>query len=105
MEWEVRKYKSFGERGKYVVSFGNARACEVSLLFAKDTALVADKTEILPKFVTEFGRMCDWKMLKVSVDKSKIIMDSRIEGQFRWDVSLNGGKWMMSRNLSVSASV
>ncbi len=43
------------------------------LLFAYDTALVADSEEKLRSLVTEFGRVCDRRKLRVIVGKSKVI--------------------------------
>ena len=43
--------------------------CQV--LFADDTALVADSEDMLLKLVEEFGRVCERRKLKVNVNKSK----------------------------------
>ena len=40
------------------------------LLFADDTALVADSEEKLCRLVSEFGRVCDRRKFRVNVDKS-----------------------------------
>ena len=42
------------------------------LLFADDTALVAD-SEKLCRLESEFGRVCKRRKLRVSVDKRKVI--------------------------------
>ena len=47
------------------------------LLFADDTALVADSEEKLCKLVSEFGRVCDRRKLRVNVGKSKVMSCSR----------------------------
>ena len=46
------------------------------LLFADDTALVADSEEKLGRLVSEFGRVCERKKL-VNVGKSKVMRCSR----------------------------
>ncbi|MCP4269458.1 MAG: hypothetical protein GY777_28465 [Candidatus Brocadiaceae bacterium] len=43
------------------------------LLFADDTVLVADSEEKLRRLVTEFGRVCDRRKLRVNVGKSKVM--------------------------------
>ena len=47
------------------------------LLFADDTALVADSEEKLCRLVTEFGRVCERRTLRVNVGKSKVMRSSR----------------------------
>ena len=46
------------------------------LLFADDTALVADSKKLC-RLVSEFGRVCESRKLRVNVSKSKIIWYSR----------------------------
>ena len=46
------------------------------LLFADDTALVAD-SEKLCRLVSEFGRVCERRKLRVNVGKSKVMRCSR----------------------------
>ena len=43
------------------------------LLLADDTALVADSEEKLCRLVSEFGRVCERRKLKVNVGKSKVM--------------------------------
>ena len=43
------------------------------LLFADDTALVADSEEKLYRLVSEFGRVSDRRKLRVNVGKSKVM--------------------------------
>ena len=43
------------------------------LLFADDTALVADSEEKLCRLVREFGRVCGRRKLSVNVGKSKVM--------------------------------
>ena len=47
------------------------------LLFADDTALVADSEERLCRLVGEFGRVCERRKLRVNVGKSKVMRCSR----------------------------
>ena len=49
------------------------------LLFSDDTALVADPVEKFCMLVSEFGRVCKRRMLKVSDGKSKVMRSSRFE--------------------------
>ena len=60
------------------------------LLFADDTALVADSEEKLCRLVTEFGRVCDRRKLRVNVNKSKVMTCERNENVGRMNVRLNG---------------
>ena len=43
------------------------------LLFADDTVLVADSEEKLYRLVSEFGRVCKRRKLRVNVGKSKVM--------------------------------
>ena len=43
------------------------------LLFADDKALVADSEEKLGRLVSEFGRVCQRRMLRVNVGNSKVM--------------------------------
>ena len=47
------------------------------LLFSDDTALVADSEEKLCRLVSEFGRVCERRKLRVNVGKSKVMRCSR----------------------------
>ena len=47
------------------------------LLFADDTALVADSEQKLCRLVTEFGRVCERRKLRVSEGKNKVTRCSR----------------------------
>ena len=49
------------------------------LLFADVTALVADPEEKLCRLVSEFGRVCERKKLRVNVGNSKAMRCSRYE--------------------------
>ena len=52
-------------------------------LFADDTALVAEPEEKLCRLVSEFGRVCERRKLRVNVGKSKVIKCSRY-GKWKW---------------------
>ena len=43
------------------------------LLFADDTALVADSEEKLCSLVSEFGRVCERRKLRVNIGRSKVM--------------------------------
>ena len=47
------------------------------LLFAEDTALVADSEEKLCRLVSEFGAVCERGKLRVNVGKSTVMGYSR----------------------------
>ena len=47
------------------------------LLFADDTALVADSEEKLCRLVNEFGGVCERRKLRVNVGKGKVTRCSR----------------------------
>lgn len=60
------------------------------LLFADDTALVADSEEKLRQLVTEFGRVCERRKLRVNVGKSKVMKCTRRVDGGMMNVMLNG---------------
>ena len=60
------------------------------LLFADDTVVVADSEEKLCQLVTEFGRVCKRRKLRVNVGKSKVMRCTSNEGGNRIDVRLDG---------------
>ena len=60
------------------------------LLFADDTALVADLEKKLCRLASEFGRVCERRKFKVNVDKSKVMRCSRYGNGGRMHVILNG---------------
>ena len=60
------------------------------LLFADDTVVVADSEEKLCQLVTEFGRVCERRKLRVNVGKSKVMRCTRNEDGARLNVMLNG---------------
>ena len=59
------------------------------LLFADDTALVADSEEKLCRLVFESGRVCERRKLRVNVGKSKVMRCSRYSNGDRVHVILN----------------
>ena len=60
------------------------------LLFADDTALVADSKKLC-RLVSQFGRVCERRKLRVNVGKSKVIRCSMYGNGNRMHVSDN--KW------------
>ena len=60
------------------------------LLFAEDTALVADSEDKLCRLVSEFGRICERRKLRVNIGKSKVMRCSRYDNGGRMQVILNG---------------
>ena len=60
-------------KGLELLSANGGRFEINQLLFADNTALVADSEEKLGKLVSEFGRVCEIK-LRVYVGKSKVTM-------------------------------
>ena len=63
-----------------VMSVNGGRFEINQLLFADDTALVADSEEKLCRFLSEFGRVCERRKLRVNVGRSKVMRCSRYEG-------------------------
>ena len=59
------------------------------LLFADDTALVAESDEKLCRLVSEFGRAYERRKLRVNVGKSKVMRCSRYGNGGRMHVMLN----------------
>ena len=60
------------------------------MLFAGDTALVADSEEKLCRLVSEFGRVCERRKLRVTVGESKVMGCSRYGNGDLMHVILNG---------------
>ena len=60
------------------------------LLFADDTALVADSEEKLCGLVSEFGRVSERRKLRINVGKSKVMRCSRYGNVGRMHMILNG---------------
>ena len=70
-------------KGLEIMSVNGGRFEINQLLFADDTALVADSDQKLCRPVTEFGRVCERRKLRVNVSKSKVM---------RWSRYVNGGR-------------
>ena len=60
------------------------------LLFADDTVVVADSEEKLCRLVSEFGRVCKRRKLRVNVGKSKVMRCTKNEGSARLNVMIDG---------------
>ena len=91
MDGVVREVEArvFG-RGVELVEEDGQRWELGQLLFADDTALLADSEEKLCRLVDEFGRVCDRRKLRVNVGKSKVMRCTRSEDGVRMNVRLNG---------------
>ena len=69
----------------------NSGRCEINqLLFADDTALVADSEEKLCRLMSAFGRVCERRKLRVNVGKSKVMRYSMYRNGGRMHVIPNG---------------
>ena len=77
-------------KGLELLSVNGGRFKINQLLFADDTALVADSEEKLCRLVSEFGRVCERRKLRVNVGKSKVMRCSRYGNGDRMNVVLNG---------------
>ena len=77
-------------KGLELLSANGGRFEINQLLFADDTALVADSEEKLCRLACEFGRVCERRKLRVNVGKSKVIRRSRYGNGDRMHVILNG---------------
>ena len=60
-------------KGMELLSVNGGRFEIIQMLFADDTALVADSEEKLCKLVSEFGRVCEIRKLRVNVGKNKVL--------------------------------
>ena len=70
---------------------GNDNEWELNqLLFVDDTVVVADSERKLCQLVTDFGRVCERRKLRVNVGKSKVMRCTRNEDGARLNVLLNG---------------
>merc|ERR1711875_161267 len=73
------------------LSVGGVREWVLSqLLFADDTALVAESAEQLQCLVSEFGRVCERRKLRVNVDKSEVMVVGENVDVSLLDIMLNG---------------
>ena len=77
-------------KGLELLSANGGRLEINQLLFADDTALVGDSDEKLCRLVTEFGRVCERRKLRVNVGKSEVMWCSRYGNGDRMHVILNG---------------
>ena len=77
-------------KGLELLSANGGRFEINQLLFADDTALVADSEEKLYRLVSEFGRVCESRKFRVNVGKSKVMRCSRNGNGDRMHVILNG---------------
>ena len=64
-------------KGLELLSANGGRFESNQLLFADDTALVADSEEKLRRLVSEFGKVCERRKFRVNVGKSKVMRCSR----------------------------
>ena len=76
-------------KGLELLSANGGRLEINQLLFADDTTLVADSEEKLCRFVSEFGRVCERRKLRVNIGKSKVMRCSRYGNGDRRHVLLN----------------
>ena len=76
-------------KGLELLSANGGRFEINQLLFADDTALVADSEEKLCRLVSEFGGVCERRMLRVNVGKSKVMRCSRYGNGDQMYVILN----------------
>ncbi len=60
------------------------------LLFANHTTLVADSEGRLGQLLEEFGRVCNWRKLRVNKGKSEVMKCMRLVDGRRMNVALNG---------------
>ena len=77
-------------QGQELLSANSGRFEINQLLFADDTALVADSAEKFCRLVSEFGRTCERRKLRVNVGKSQIMRCSRYGNGGRMHVIRNG---------------
>ena len=77
-------------KGLELLSANGGRFEINQLLFADDTALVADSDEKLCRLVNEFGRVCERRKLKVNAGESNVMRCSRYGNGDRMHVILNG---------------
>ena len=64
-------------KGLELLSMNGGRFEINQLLFADDTAIVAHSEKKLGRLVSEFGRVCERRKLRVNVGKSKVMRCSR----------------------------
>ena len=91
MDGEVREMnvRVIG-KGMELLSANGGRFEMNQLLFADDTALVADSEEKFCRLVSEFGRVCERRKLRVNVGKCRVMRCSRYGNGGRMHMILNG---------------
>ena len=77
-------------KGLELLSANGGRFEINQLLIADDAAVVADSEEKLGGLVSEFGRVCERRKLRVNVGKSKVMRWSRYGNGDRMHAILNG---------------
>ena len=77
-------------KGLELLSANGGRFEINQLLFADDTALVADLEEKLCRLVSEFGRVCERRKLRVNFGKRKVVRCSMFGNGDRMHVIPNG---------------
>ena len=77
-------------KGLELLSANGGRVEINQLLFADDTALVADSEEKLCRLVSEFGRVSERRQLRENVGKSAVMSCCRYGNRDRIHVILNG---------------
>ena len=75
-------------KGPQLLSANGGRFEINQLLFADDTELVADSEEKLGRLVSEFGRVCERRKLRMNVVKSNVMRCSRYGNGGRMNVIL-----------------
>ena len=71
-------------KGLELLSANGGRFEMNQLVFADDTALVADSENKLCRLVIEFGRVCERRKLRVNVGKSKVMRCSWYGNGTEW---------------------
>ena len=77
-------------KGLELLSANGGRFEINQLLLPDDTALVTDSEEKLCRLVSEFGRVCEMRKLRVNAGKSKVMRCSGYSNGERMNVLLNG---------------
>ena len=90
MDGVVREANVRVHRKRLELLSANGGRYEINhLLFADDTALVADSEEKLCRLVSEFGRVCERRKLRINVGKNNIMSCSTYGNGGRMHVILN----------------
>merc|ERR1712121_55348 len=91
MDGVVREvYTRVNQAGVRLSEEGEREWVLSQLLFADDTALVAESAEQLQCLVQEFGRVCKRRKLRVNVGKSKVMRIGGSEEPEMLNIRLNG---------------